>query len=89
MSGEDYDLVILGSGEGSKFLAWTEARNLHYVWTRGSVSGSKRLSDQPDGLQGMRRVASACARRRISVRQGRATRKAWSWLPKLPPGSRE
>jgi len=23
---EDYDLVILGSGEGSKFLAWTLAR---------------------------------------------------------------
>src|SRR5450755_1102121 len=27
MTMEDYDLVILGSGEGSKFLAWTHARN--------------------------------------------------------------
>jgi hypothetical protein len=26
MTTEDYDLVILGSGEGSKFLAWTHAR---------------------------------------------------------------
>src|ERR1700749_4794034 len=25
-SGDEYDLVIIGSGEGSKFLAWTEAR---------------------------------------------------------------
>ena len=26
MTIEDYDLVILGSGEGSKFLGWTHAR---------------------------------------------------------------
>ena len=35
---EDFDLVVLGSGEGSKFLAWTLARQgkrvaVHATWT--------------------------------------------------------
>ncbi len=44
--------------------------NLHRLWTRGSLSGSTRLPYQPDGLQGLRRIANACARRGISVCQG-------------------
>src|ERR1700761_2798685 len=39
---EDYDLVILGSGEGSKFVAWTLARQgkkvavIEHRWIGGS-----------------------------------------------------
>ena len=42
ISPEEYDLVIIGSGEGSKFLAWTLARQGHRVamierkWIGGS-----------------------------------------------------
>jgi len=42
MSIQDYDLVILGSGEGSKFLAWTQARkgNRVAVIERRYIGGS-------------------------------------------------
>jgi pyruvate/2-oxoglutarate dehydrogenase complex dihydrolipoamide dehydrogenase (E3) component len=42
MTTEDYDLVILGSGEGSKFLAWTQARkgNRVAVIERKYIGGS-------------------------------------------------
>ena len=66
--------------------------NLHRLWTRASLSGSTRLPDKPDGLQGLRRMANACTRRLISVRQGAggsggvvvapepsARKPAWSW----------